>query len=71
MLKALQAFEADICAIVWSPTRPSLVMALYSPSMLLLLDLTRPTSQPDIVDLSDAAPSSTPVSKAVSVSTYA
>lgn len=49
----LQASASDICAIVWSPSRPSLVMAVDSTSCMVLLELTSQICYPRLVSLAD------------------
>ena len=46
----LQAGEKDIIAVTWSPTKPSLVMALNSHSQLILLHINSQTCQPKVFD---------------------
>ena len=67
-LSNLQACEADLCEIAWSPSHPSMIVALTNQSTLLLLDLTRQMSNTKVVDLAHVMPSRGPVSKAITVS---
>ena len=67
-LGKLQASEADICAIAWCASRPSMIAALTSRSALLFLDLTRQMAGPKIVDLTLVMHSQAPTIKAITVS---
>jgi len=64
----LQAGEQDIIAVTWSPTKPSLVMALNSHSRLILLHINSQTCQPKAVDFVDTTSSSKGTKAAITVS---
>ncbi|DBA69247.1 TPA: hypothetical protein ACH3X2_012991 [Trebouxia sp. C0005] len=53
-----QAGEQDIIAVTWSPTKPSLVMALNSHSQFILLHINSQTCQPKVFDFGNTTTSS-------------
>ncbi|DBA89068.1 TPA: hypothetical protein ACH3X1_016247 [Trebouxia sp. C0004] len=64
----MQAGEQDIIAVTWSPTKPSLVMALNSHSQLILLHINSQTCQPKVYDFVNTTSSSKGTKAAITVS---
>ncbi len=64
----LQAGEQDIIAVTWSPTKPSLVMALNSHSQLILLHINSQTCQPKVFDFGNTTSPSKGTKAAITVS---
>ncbi len=64
----LQAGEQDIIAVTWSPTKPSLVMALNSHSQFILLYINSQTCQPKVFDFGNTTSPSKGTKAAITVS---